>query len=518
MSPKKESIFFNFLFWVLLIGAVLAYNFHQIGHFGPVSVHSWRQADSASFALRYYQDGMEFFSPKVHNMQGGQGEAVAEFPIMYYLAAALYHLFGPKPILLRLLNFALLALGLFALFRLLRRLLDSWAMALLLPMLILGVPVLIFYGYNFLPNSVGFGFTLLAAGAFFRYQRSGKMGHYYLMCGLALLGALIKISVLIPFLALAGTLFLEKLLPARQETMKTPGWGGFLASSLAVIGLVGFWYKWAADYNLAHQSSVLMTSIRPFWQMAKEDFDYSMLVITGPYRYWEIILSKYTLWLFMGLWILELALFRKIPRPAYLFLALLSLGVLSFLALFFSQLLVHGYYWIDVLALLVYVFALALWLMKTSMPRAFHHWAFGLALSAFVVFNLNFCRSMMERFYSAEYLSDINPGFFKQEELQAFYREHGISYDSTLVNVGPDLTPNLSLYYLNLRGWNRRLENNFKDANVIWQANNNVDYFVVVDTAYFQQEGLERTFSCPRLVFNESIYFFDIRGFRKEGE
>lgn len=166
MSPKKESIFFNFLFWVLLIGAVLAYNFHQIGHFGPVSVHSWRQADSASFALRYYQDGMEFFSPKVHNMQGGQGEAVAEFPIMYYLAAALYHLFGPKPILLRLLNFALLALGLFALFRLLRRLLDSWAMALLLPMLILGVPVLIFYGYNFLPNSVGFGFTLLAAGAF----------------------------------------------------------------------------------------------------------------------------------------------------------------------------------------------------------------------------------------------------------------------------------------------------------------------------------------------------------------
>ena len=34
----------------------------------PQGMHRWRQADCASFALNYYQDGMRFFHPELHNL------------------------------------------------------------------------------------------------------------------------------------------------------------------------------------------------------------------------------------------------------------------------------------------------------------------------------------------------------------------------------------------------------------------------------------------------------------------
>lgn len=516
MDQKKGKISASLLFWALLVALGLGYGFHRYGWYGPVSLHSWRQADGASFARCYYEDGMDFFSPGVHNLQSGSGKTVAEFPLMYYLAAVMYQFFGPEPIVFRLLNFLALALGLFTLFRLLLRQLGSWAPALLLPFLLLGFPVLAFYGFNFMPNTPALGFLLLAAGAFFRYQRSGQAGHYYLMCLLALLGALIKISMLIPFLALAGTIFLEKILPRKSEGFRSPAWGPFLASSLLVAALVGGWYQWASYSNHQHGSFILLTGLKPIWDMAAEDIRFTFQILfREEHHYWEIIVWKYTLWLFMGLWALSLLAFRKIPRPAYLFLILLSLGSVSFLLIFFYQLYIHGYYWLDVLALPVYVFALSLWLLKQSFPRILHHLAFHLAFLAFVLLNIHYCYGKMQFFYSEEYVGDLNPGFLKQEALQDFYRRHGISFDSTHVNVAPDMTPNLNLYYLNLRGWPWRMDHDFRDANVVWQANNGVDYFVVTDTAYFHKEGLERTFSCPRLVFDSCIYFIDIRGLRE---
>jgi len=517
MDHSKGKKYSSLLFWALLIALGLGYGFHEYGWYGPISLHSWRQADSASFALCYYEEGMDFFSPRLHNRQSGSGITFAEFPIMYYLAAVLYRFFGPEPVILRLLNFLALALGLFVLFRLLRSLLDSWAPALLLPFLLLGFPVLVFYGFNFVPNTPALGFTLMAAGAFFQYQRSGKGWFYYLMCLLALLGALIKVSMLIPFLALAGMIFLEKLLPKKDNGFRSPGWGPFLASSLLVAGLVAAWYMWAAYFNRQQGSFVLLTALKPIWEMTAESRLFTFRVLTrAVHHYWEIIAWKYSLWLFMALWVVSLLSFKKIPRPAYLFLLLLSLGSISFLLFFFEQLYVHGYYWLDVMALPIYVFALGLWLLKQSFPRFFYHWLFYLAFLSFVLLNLHFCQGKMRLFYSEEYIDDLNPAFLKQEALQDFYRQHGISFGSTLINVVPDLTPNLNLYYLNLRGWPWRPENDFRDENVIWQANNNVDYFVVTDTAYLRREGLERTFSCPKLVFDSAVFFFDIRQFREK--
>ncbi|MBK8705849.1 MAG: hypothetical protein IPN33_21375 [Saprospiraceae bacterium] len=70
---------------------------------------------------------MHFFEPGVHNLVAGNGKTVAEFPIIYYIGAIFYALFGDHHVWLRLLNSLLFFAGLYALYRVLHGVLgDLW--------------------------------------------------------------------------------------------------------------------------------------------------------------------------------------------------------------------------------------------------------------------------------------------------------------------------------------------------------------------------------------------------------
>ncbi|MBK7965050.1 MAG: hypothetical protein IPK10_07010 [Bacteroidetes bacterium] len=58
----------------------------------PQSVHQWAQCDRASVALNYYQEDMNFFLPRVHNLDNGSGITGLEFPFVNYAVAILYHI------------------------------------------------------------------------------------------------------------------------------------------------------------------------------------------------------------------------------------------------------------------------------------------------------------------------------------------------------------------------------------------------------------------------------------------
>lgn len=508
----------NSAFWLLLVLTALYYGYHEYAQLGPVSVHSWRQADGASFAYCYYKEGMALLEPKVMNMSNGENNAASEFPIMYYLSALLYHYFGVHAWIPRSLNFLAVALGLFFLYRLLRDVYQNWKIALAAPFLILGLPVLAYYGFNFLPNPVAYGIILIAAWAYFQYEKAGNMRYYYLMCILTLLGGLIKISLLIPFIAIGGVMLIEKLLPPERQKMKTPPWGTLIASIMLTTVATGAWYAWAAHYNHIHDSDIFMTDPNPIWKMASEDAYYTWQMFKRPDEFWHIIIWKYTLYLFLGLTAVNLILFRGLSRPAYIFLALTTLGSVSFLLLFYGQLLVHSYYWIDVLPLFTFLISLSLYRVKQSAPGAFKNPVVLIGLWIFVSANIHYTANKLQHyFYSEDFLDDLTPGFEKQAELQAFYQDHGIIYDSTLVSVVPDVTPNLDLYYLKLRGWSWPRDQYFNDENIKWQARNfGIDYFVVTDTSYFRKTDLKEVFESPKLVFNNSIYFYDLSRF-KEG-
>ena len=87
-----------------ILAAIAATGIFRYMEGPPRGVHQWRQTDCASIALNYFQDSPGFFHPQEHNLTGENGATVSEFPVLYYLDAQLYRLFGPHELIMRLVN------------------------------------------------------------------------------------------------------------------------------------------------------------------------------------------------------------------------------------------------------------------------------------------------------------------------------------------------------------------------------------------------------------------------------
>ena len=96
----------------------------------PYSIHQWRQADCLSITMNYYMEGLNFFEPKIHWLADGKdGKTVSDFPIIYYIVAKLWKVFGYHEYIFRLINTLIVFTGLFCLFKFIGNLLSDkfWA-------------------------------------------------------------------------------------------------------------------------------------------------------------------------------------------------------------------------------------------------------------------------------------------------------------------------------------------------------------------------------------------------------
>ena len=113
------------LFCLLLGSLYFILYFHHILFLRPQGIHFIRQTDGLSFVSNYYKNGFHFFEPQVFNLQSTDGKAASEFPILYYLTALSYLLFGEHEFMLRLLTLSIVSFGFFFLFKLLILLLKD---------------------------------------------------------------------------------------------------------------------------------------------------------------------------------------------------------------------------------------------------------------------------------------------------------------------------------------------------------------------------------------------------------
>jgi hypothetical protein len=495
--------------------AVIAwyFNYADIAKLGPFSLHNWRQADSASLARCYYENGMHFFQPKVHHVLGGANAAVGEFPILYYIAAGLYHIFGPHDVILRLLVFGCFTAGLWAWSKILLRWVGDWRISLTLPWAFYGSPLLAFYGFNFLPNPAGLGLALVGLYGLLRYWEQPGRGRLIFAGAFFLAAALIKVSLLVvPLAAVAAAkwfYFFAKGDRAKYFPDKSVFWNWMGAVTVILVATAA-WYLWASHYNKTNHSGLLMTYIMPIWKMPKAEIERYAYEIYMWYH--SIYFNKFTILAFLALLPAVLVMPRQFPRPAYAFTVFVLLGSLAFLVLFYNQILVHHYYIIDIMPLVMAVFSLTVWKLKNWLPSRLSTRLLGIALSIFALVSISYGKKHLSDYYgNDQYIAPFNRSFTKQKELHAFMAEKGLTYDSTLAIVVPDLTPNVNLYYLNVKGWATRPDEPFSNTDLeryaLWRGTT----LVVSDTAYLSRPDMEKWLAHPIGVFDGTIYFYDIR-------
>ena len=112
-------LFLSFLFF----GAIM--------DLGPLNMHVWRQGDSLSITMKYY-NGASFWEPQMHGLWGNDhttGRSAGEFPILYYIVAQLWKIFGVSYFVYRMFFYAILTIGVFSFYRSLKLVLKNefWA-------------------------------------------------------------------------------------------------------------------------------------------------------------------------------------------------------------------------------------------------------------------------------------------------------------------------------------------------------------------------------------------------------
>jgi hypothetical protein len=196
------------LFWIFIQLALGWIDFMDMPVYG---MHQGAQADRASVAWNFWHESMNFFEPRVMENRAAEGIAGMEFPIIPYLVALLYKLFGFKPILYRLLVGATVTYGMWSAWRLLSLYIPRTASKLALLGIFYLSPTFVFYTWNFLADPVALSLSMAALYHWIQWQfhlETKRNFRAYIL--LITLTGLIKVSFMIVHFAIIAVLILEK--------------------------------------------------------------------------------------------------------------------------------------------------------------------------------------------------------------------------------------------------------------------------------------------------------------------
>lgn len=508
------------LFLVILVGIGLFYDFHHVFHLPPHSTHVWRQTDGASIAYRYYQDDMNFFRPKMINVFRSDGNNVGEFPILYYLAAVAYQIFGFKEGILRLLSLLCVYLGLFALYKLSFKVTQDLVLALSFPILIFSSPVFVFYSFNFLPDAPAFGLSIFGLYAFYNFYQTAAKKWQWISFFFFLIAGLIKVTSLIGLVAILIIWIAEKLSipPFKTSENRFPKqWTSVLLFGSIFI-IVAIWLAWARQYGLRHESAYLLSRTMPIWDISTGMIQHIANKIYNilAERYFHPIVHLLTI----GISIFMLSRFKKIPHKLYAFVALCFMGCLSIFLIWYQQFEHHDYYVINLILFPVVIGLSFLYYLKKHHLKILNNPVFKIGFLALTILSCFHARKEQMIRYEPHGKYYAYHALMQSDQLQSWLLEHGVQQDDKVISV-PDASPNITLYYLKRRGWTEY--NNFIGWNKYSNGNQytketiedliskGAKYLVVHDPKYLELPAFKAFTNKPIGVYENAAYFYELQ-------
>ena len=350
--PKYSYI----IFVVCLLGMSYLFKYQQIIRLKPTSIHQWRQADCWSFAVNYYEEGLNFFKPSLHFIgKSNTGNASGEFPIIYYTVAQIWRLTGPRAWLFRGLNIFIVFAGLLALFKLFEKILLDSVWAIMLTLLLFTSPILVFYTNNFIADAPALGFSLLGAYFFYGFYDSKNQKKLYLACLFFLLGALLKVTAAMLFISIIAIYFIELLkiykFKGTDKLFDKP-----LKQGLPLLLTIIFtfsWYFYSAHYNALYNGEYFLLGILPVW-----DMDYPLINDIARILNENLVyqfFSTSVIYLIVGMLVLLIVFRKKTNKLLLTTTGLLSAGGFLYMLLWFRVFDVHDYYLLNLLIIVVFV-------------------------------------------------------------------------------------------------------------------------------------------------------------------
>ena len=438
INRKKE-------FWIFL--ALICVLYLGLGVFNtillrPQSIHQWAQCDRASVALNYYQESMNLFLPRVHNLDNGTGITGMEFPFVNYSVAVLYKIFGFHEFLYRLFVLLVYTIGLYCAFLIARRFLKHFYFSLGVVLLFACSPLLAFYSSNFLPDPVSLAFSFIAWYFLFRHLDVKETNKYiHLWAIFFCLSALIKVSALINLPAMFFCFYYNQ--NAGQRLKKSVP---FVLYALLIVGLVISWYSYAIYLSSKVHSEMFLLQSRPP-QSVKEFLE----VWDEVYRvWWERVYENIILFILLGSLFVYSLFFKRRDKNLSIISISLLFSVAGFLYFMWLQLQHHDYYLISLFTTIFFVLILSIDLIGKLKLK--WNW---LIISVLIVSGISYQFAMAKNHIRTSYKIDSwkygSVHFNNYFDFESTLEVVGVAKKDKVISIF-DHSPEISLYLLNRKG------------------------------------------------------------------
>jgi len=361
MIPKKHTFVLSVIFFLTCLNFFYKYagTYKHIAD-RPCSVHVWAQCARASIALNYYKGDMNFFKPRIHKYLEGDGITGLEFPLVNYIPAVCYKIFGFNEKYYRGFVLFSITLGLLFFFLMLNKLIHNWLLSFGLTLSAYCSPVFLYYSINFMPDITSLALVLIAWYFFFNFIKNStqKSSHLFWFCFSATLAALIKISSLVVILTVLALIILDYL-----KYFKKYNQGQLIRNKpklaiilISCIGIIISWYLYSMYLvKSGGADSFAMQTVRVtdwetaawVWDVIKTHHKFEYY----PYETYILIVSIISI-MVIG--------YKFVDRLLFTITLICLLGNLAVAYFFFYQFKDHDYYIItltSVVFLLYYTFA-----------------------------------------------------------------------------------------------------------------------------------------------------------------
>ena len=428
-------------------------------------MHQWRQTDAYSITYNYYAEGMHFFEPKMHNQTSKAGKAVGEFPIIYYIDALIWKITGPSFFSARVLNLCIAFLGLFALFKTIKLLLNDYFFAYIIPILIFSSPLYGYYSNSFLINIPALSFLFMGWYYFLLFFK--KKNSWILVFSLFFitLTGLLRPSMLIGFLPVYALVFLEIIGTVKSSIF----FKRILHTALLLVPLLAIygWMIFSKNYNAVNDSIYFLSTIRPIWENENIPHVWSKLSY-GMFPEWYHT-SVRTIFCLIFLWLILNP--KKQNKFVFFFTCSIVLELILYVLLWFSNFDVHDYYLIEFFILVPPLLICFLMFIQQNHEQLFYSKSIRIMTVVAICLSLFYGASKTRMKYDKKvfflteiFLSEDEIGYWKwfhwdydmkssaYEKVTPYLRSLGIKRTDLVVSV-PDQSPNITLSLMDQKGF-----------------------------------------------------------------
>lgn len=487
----KHKAAFIAIFTVLSIH----FKFYETINLAPQSTDLWRQADCFSIALNYYQHGFHFFKPQVHFLFTQNGYAAGEFPIIYFLSAILFKLFGVHYFLFKGLNLGIFFLGLYFLFKLTFKFTNNPILPYFICILYFCTPVIFFYANNFLSDVSALSFNIIGLYFFQKFFDTQEIKILSLAASCFALAGLLKASASILVIAILCAVFFELLFSQGQSiyynNIKKYKYTIFTQLIFSILLIVA-WYSYAIKFNQSNQTVFFGTKAMKGWPIWENNFTQIIDTLNNFKLIHVEILSSLNLVLFVICMGLVIFLRKKADAFYIKLLSFLCLGLCLFIAYFWKGFQDQQYYLVNLIILPIITCLLAF-----NIISQFDINKYKIYTNTTIIFCILFVIYTGKNIYKCYYKG----GWRHQKLADVYYEKNlenkllamGINKSSKIISID-DGTPNGTLAMLNRSGWSSYGFNrarNFKISEFESKIKMGASFLILNDTSFLKNQTIK---------------------------